>query len=159
MSTKKVAENLLKIVERADEKCKHMGVKLTTKRKQVLMGLVKSEKAISAYELADYYTQEFEVAMPPMSVYRILDFLQQAQLVHKLNIANKYVACSHITCDHAHEIPQFLICSKCQQVEEITIKKSIIENLQLNVEKAGFRLLSPQLEMNCLCEHCMVDAA
>ena len=154
MKTKKASDNLVKVVEHADEKCRQLGAKLTPKRKQVLMGLVKSEKAVSAYELADFCSQEFQVAMPTMSVYRILDFLQKAQLVHKLSTANKFVACSHITCSHAHEVPQFLICDVCQTVKEISVNKSMIEDLQLNVEKAGFRLLSPQIEMSCLCEQC-----
>lgn len=158
MSNSINAKNLLRVAEHANEKCKQLGTKLTPKRKQVLMGLVKSEKAISAYELADFCAKEFKESMPTMSVYRILDFLQEVQLVHKLSSANKFVACSHITCKHAHEVPQFLICNECQRVKEISINKSTIDDLQTNVEKAGFKLLSPQLEMSCLCDQC-VDAA
>ena len=52
---------------------------------------------MSAYELVDYCKETYGVSPPPMSVYRILDFLQQERLVHKLNLANKYIACAHIT--------------------------------------------------------------
>jgi len=65
------------------------------------------------------------------------------------------VACSHITCDHDHEVTQFLICNECLQVKEININQSTIKALQKNIEAAGFHLLSPQLEMYCLCENCM----
>ena len=114
---------------------------------------------MSAYELIDFCKARFGESIPVMTVYRILNFLQDEYLVHKLNSANKYVACAHITSDHAHAVPQFLICGQCQKVNEIRINKSIIAELRDNVERAGFHLASPQLEMNCICEACMADAA
>ena len=76
----------------------------------MLQGLLQSKQALSAYELADYCRDELGESMPPMSVYRILEFLEGVQLVHKLKLANRFVACDHITCDHKHGVPQFLIC-------------------------------------------------
>lgn len=146
------------IIEHAEQHCKAHGARLTNKRKQVLSGLLKSQKALSAYELADYCKTEFGKAIPAMSIYRILDFLQEEHLVHKLSLANKYVACSHITCDHDHGVPQFLICGQCQKVEEIAINKSTMNELQLNVTQAGFHLVSQQLELDCLCNDCVSQA-
>lgn len=147
-----------KIIQHAEQHCKEHGARLTNKRKQVLSGLLKSKKALSAYELADYCKEEFGEAIPAMSVYRILDFLKDEHLVHKLNLANKYVACSHITCDHDHGVPQFLICGKCQKVDEIAISKSTMTELQNNITQAGFHLMSQQLELDCLCDDCMEEA-
>ncbi|WP_423893633.1 Fur family transcriptional regulator [Candidatus Pelagadaptatus aseana] len=141
-------------MDRAEDSCRAHGARLTNKRKQVLSGLLKSEKAMSAYELVDFCRDEYGESLPPMSVYRILEFLQQESLVHKLSLANKYIACAHIACDHDHGVPQFLICSHCQRVEEITINQATIDTLKQNVESAGFHLVSPQLEMNCLCDRC-----
>ena len=142
------------IIGHAERYCKLNGSRLTIKRKQVLWGLIKSEKALSVYELIDLCTQEFGEAIHAMSVYRILQFLEDENLVHKLNLANKYVACAHISCDHAHSVPQFLICGSCNKVEEISIPKQTIDALQQKVVQAGFRLISPQLEMNCVCNDC-----
>lgn len=147
--------NVEAIMRHAEQHCKANGSRLTAKRKQVLSGLLKSNKALSAYELVDFCKKEFGEALPAMSVYRILDFLQGERLVHKLDLANKYVACSHIACDHAHGVPQFLICGQCQKVKEISIHKLAIEALQREVAAAGFHLASPQLEMNCICTKCM----
>ncbi len=147
------------IIEHAERHCQEHGARLTNKRKQVLSGLLKSDKALSAYELVEYCKAEFGETIPAMSVYRILDFLQGEHLVHKLNLANKYVACSHIISDHAHEIPQFLICGQCRRVKEISISKSTISKLRHGVEEAGFQLVSPQLEMNCVCENCLSNVA
>ena len=142
------------IIEHAEQHCKAQGMRFTPKRKQVLLSLLQSGKALSAYELIEFCRTEFDENLPAMSMYRILDFLQNAQLVHKLNLTNKYVACAHILCGHEQSIPQFLICSQCQKVEEISISKSAIAEFQRNAEHAGFHLVSPQLEMNCICDNC-----
>ena len=146
--------NVSNIIDKAESQCRAHGVKLTQKRKQVLQGLLEADKALSAYELADYCQATFGHTMPAMSVYRILDFLKQQQLVHELKLANKYVACSHIACSHSHDVAQFLICGQCQRVEEISISKSTMQSLEKSVAEAGFSLQSPQIEMNCICDKC-----
>ncbi len=142
------------IVACAERQCRDHGERLTAKRKQVLSGLLHAGTALSAYELADLYQERFGESMAAMSVYRILNFLEKENLVHKLKLNNKFIACSHIACDHEHQTPQFLICHECQRVQEIGIDKSIINDLEQNVERAGFSLLSPQIEMSCICREC-----
>lgn len=144
---------------RAEAQCVENGSKLTRKRKTVLLGLLQSKRALSAYELADYCRDELGESMPPMSVYRILEFLESEQLVHKLKLANRFVACVHINCDHQHAISQFLICEQCHRVSEVDIKASTMRVLRNNVESAGFQLVNPQLEMNCICDECANDEA
>ena len=152
--TKVDSQSVDSIVEHAEQHCKAHGARLTTKRKQVLSILLATKRALSAYELVDLCKQELGESIPAMSVYRILQFLEDESLVHKLSLANKYVACAHITCDHSHAISQFLICGKCNKVEEISIPKQMIEELKDNIKKAGYHLISPQLEMNCVCSSC-----
>jgi Fur family zinc uptake transcriptional regulator len=147
--------NIENVIDEAEQRCKKQGARLTDKRKRVLSGLLYSDTALSAYELVDYCRTEHGHAIPAMSVYRILDFLQSQHLVHKLNLANKYVACAHITCAHDHGVPQFLICGSCQRVSEIAVAKSTIKAIERSVDAAGFQLVSPQLEMDCLCEKCV----
>ena len=148
-----------KILDHAEAKCRASGIRLTEKRKRILTGLLRSQKALSAYDLIAYMQKEFDESLAPTTVYRILDVLTEENLVHKLHLANKYVACSHISCDHAHEVPQFLICDKCADVKEIGIKKMLINALKRNVEEAGYILKSPQLELHCLCQNCAPLAA
>jgi Fur family transcriptional regulator, zinc uptake regulator len=152
-------QQLNSIMDKAQAMCTHSGGRLTEKRKRILELLLLSTTPLSAYEVADAYNKNAEASMPPMSVYRILDFLESEQLAHKLSSANKYVACSHIACSHKHEIPQFLICAKCQSVKEIAIAKRIIEELDQQVVSAGYKLIDSQLELQCLCDKCLVDAA
>ncbi len=146
--------NLESVINHAEEHCKANGSRLTDKRKQVLSSLLKSEKALSAYDIVSLCESEFGESIMAMSVYRILDFLESEQLVHKLNLANKYVACSHITCSHTHGVPQFLICKDCSNVKEISMRNSTLGEIEESVEAAGFHLLTPQIEMNCLCDNC-----
>lgn len=152
-------DNIAKILAHAEASCQTNGARLTDKRKRVLTGLLKSQKAQSAYDLIDYMRKEFDESLQPTTTYRILDFLASENLVHKLHLANKYVACSHISCGHAHEVPQFLICDECSNVKEIGIKKTLINTLKRNVEEAGYILQSPQLELHCLCQDCAGNAA
>lgn len=146
--------NVEKALAKAADVCTAAGGRLTEKRKHVLAILLGDGAPKSAYEIAEAHLHQFGQSMPAMSVYRILDFLASENLVHKLVSSNKYIACSHITCEHSHQIPQFLICRKCHSVKEIGIDRDIVEALRASCQKANFTLVSPQLELDCLCAAC-----
>lgn len=143
----------------AEQLCRQTGARLTDKRKQVLSALLHSSKALSAYEIADICRTELGLSIAAMSVYRMLDFLEQEHLVHKLQLANKYVACAHISCQHEHGIPQFLICQQCGEVKELGVDPSLVSALKQGIDAAGYRLTSPQLELNCVCQACQVKVS
>ncbi|HVK99756.1 MAG TPA: transcriptional repressor [Dongiaceae bacterium] len=148
------AKQLQKALDRAEQNCRATGARLTEKRKHILQLLLQSGTPLSAYELASQYHETLGETIPAMSVYRMLDFLVEETLAHKLNSTNKYIACAHITCDHEHEVPQFLICDRCQSVKEIGISHTIINALDASVKKAGYVLTQPQIELHCLCKAC-----
>lgn len=145
---------LNKNIELAEKHCQEKGERLTQKRKLVLLALLDSKKAISAYELVEYCKQQFNETVSAMSVYRILGFLQEQGLAHKLGLANKFVACSHVVCRYKHQISQFLICDQCQSVEEINIDPLALVVLKTAIKDTGFHLESPQLEINGICDSC-----
>ena len=145
---------LKKIIQKAEDSCIESGGRLTVKRKNVLIALLSSDMPQSAYEISSYYKETFNEAIPVMSVYRMLKFLVKESLVHKLSSTKKYVACSHIACNHSHKVPQFLICDQCNQVSEVGVQKEIIDALQISVEKADFYLNSPELELHGVCRDC-----
>lgn len=146
------------IIKKSQEACTSAGVKLTTKRKNVLIVLLSSSTPLSAYEIAEKYKTQFNESLPVMSVYRILGFLIQEKLVHKLETASLYIACAHIACDHQHETPQFLICDCCHSVKEISLKKHIMAQLARSIQNTGFTLAHQQLELHGLCERCQSDS-
>ncbi len=142
------------IICHAEQHCKANGTRLTATRKQVLSGLIKSNKALSAYELIDFCKRMSGQTIPAMTVYRVLEFLEDEHLAHKLYLTKKYVACTQITTRHTHDASQFLICGDCNKVNEININKHTVTELQKSVEDAGFQLVRPQLELNCICNDC-----
>jgi len=145
---------LYSVLKHAEKQCKENSSKLTPKRRKILEELLKSKKALSAYEIADLFKKKSKESIPAMSVYRILDFLEDENLVHKLNLANKYIACSHITCNHSHSIPQFLVCRECNKVSEISIDVDTMKIIEKKVRDENFNLSKPQLEMHCICKAC-----
>ena len=151
--------DIQQIIDHAEEVCLDNGLRLTKKRRQVLLTLLASSKALSAYEIRDLCKTDSGDLLPPMSIYRILDFLQEAGFVHRLNISNRYTACTHIACNHEHLFSQFLICTKCQLVTEIDIPDLTVTNMRNDAKSAGFELESPQLEINGVCYTCKNKAA
>ena len=143
-----------KVMSAAEQKCSQAGIRFTKRRKQVLSVLIEADAALSAYEIAERCNAGNDSNMPAMSVYRILDLFQDQNLIHKLDIANKYVSCAHISCSHEHDNSQFLICGSCRHVEEISLSDDAVQALQNAACAAGFNAISPQLEIKGRCSRC-----
>ena len=142
------------VMTAVEQKCLHQGIKFTKRRKQVLSVLIEADVALSAYEIAERCNAGSDSNMPAMSVYRILDLFQEQNLIHKLDIANKYVCCAHISCSHEHDNSQFLICGSCRHVEEISLSDDAVRALQTAASAVGFNAISPQLEIKGWCAEC-----
>jgi len=142
------------IIEHVVKCCESRGKQLTPKRKLVLQTLMHANKALSAYDLVDHCKTHFAHNIQAMSVYRILDFLENEQFVHKIQASSKYVVCSHILRDCEHGTPQFLICSKCNRISEQIVDPKLITGLQSHAQLQGFTVNNPQLEINCVCDKC-----
>lgn len=142
----------------AAKMCHESGTKLTPKRTKLLAGLLLSNKAQSAYDLIDIMQQEYGEKLQPTTVYRMLDMLRNENLVHKLHVSNRYVACSHICCNHPHEVPQFLVCDQCHKVVEISVNQTMIEHFSQQAAANEFVLMSPQLELHCVCIECQENS-
>ena len=149
-----MSANIDKIITKSEELCASAGAKLTSKRKNVFIVLLASPTPLSAYEISDRYKTQFNESIPVMSIYRMLDFLIHEKLVHKLETASQYMACAHITCDHQHGTPQFLICDLCGNVNEIRTKKHIMVDLERSIQRTGFTLAHKQLELHGICGRC-----
>jgi len=141
-------------LQKAAQQCLNNGSRLTLKREQILSILLIAKKAISAYELIDLYESKFEKKIPAMSTYRILEYLENMHLVHKIKIANKFVACAQISGKGSHHLSQFLFCQQCQSVEELPISASIYDELLNKIKQSGYQLCSQQIELSCLCKAC-----
>ena len=105
-------------VAEAEAHCASKGLRLTDMRRHVFEVLAKSPQAMGAYDLIDALANAGHKRLAPISVYRALDFLQEAGLVHKIESRNAFVACPH---QHgAEEVVIFMICDQCGRVQEST---------------------------------------
>ncbi|ASK56005.1 transcriptional repressor [Vibrio tarriae] len=144
------------VMEQAEKICLVRGKQLTTKRRLVLSVLLHANKPLSAYEIVDYCNCHFSQQIQAMSVYRILDFLVAEHFVHKLNISNKYIVCSHIERNHEHSATQFLICAECGKVREVIINARVISSIRANARQEGYTVINPQFEITCVCDDCSI---
>jgi Fur family zinc uptake transcriptional regulator len=148
-------ENIQACLIQAEKTCRQQGLQLTTKRKLILTALLQVKKAISAYELIELLETQFKETLAPMSIYRILAFLEECHLVHKLNIANKYVACADIINEPPHATAQLFFCQLCQRVDEIKLDPIKVSDLDNKAKQFGYQLLSSHIELNCICNACL----
>ena len=147
------------LLRAAEVACVESGARLTPRRRQVLIALMQSSSSLSAYEVMDLCNSSTTPAMPAMSVYRILDFLEQQSLVHRLSSSNKYVSCAHIACDHKHfQKTHFLLCEGCSLVEEVDATEEANEALEHMARTVGFKLTSQQFELSGICTTCQNSA-
>lgn len=133
----------------AKEICLTQGWRLTPIRQRVLELVWQSHKAVKAYDLLDVLQSEQASAKPP-TVYRALDFLLEAGLIHKVNSLNAFVGCSHPTKKHRC---MFLICQECGQVDECC-DEDLSKSLQKVADKANYHLTNIAVELTGRCASC-----
>ncbi len=103
-------------LQRAKTRCFEKGIKWTALRERVFRHVATSHKPVSAYDVIDSLGKEGK-RLAPVSVYRILDVLQAAGLVHRLESRNSFFACmtGH---ENARQTIAFL-CDGCGRVTEV----------------------------------------
>ena len=136
-------------VARAEEICSARNERFTPLRKTVLELVWGSHKPVKAYDLLAQLAVFHERPAPP-TVYRALDFLMEAGLIHKLQSINAFVGCAEPGRDHQG---QFLICEKCGVVAELD-DKSITSRIDQNAKRMGFRVDDETVEIKGLCRDC-----
>jgi Fur family zinc uptake transcriptional regulator len=138
----------------AEEYCRERGEKLTPIRRKVLELLLNSGRATKAYSLLDEMRQIHPGSAPP-TVYRALDFLLSAGLVHRIESINAFTVCHDLTqCQHGI----LVVCQECGSVTELHQPK-LRQALVAQIEDAGYRLASDEIELKGLCSACQAAKA
>ncbi|ACC72509.1 Fur family transcriptional regulator [Paraburkholderia phymatum] len=138
----------------AEEYCRERGEKLTPIRRKVLELLLTSGRATKAYSLLDDMRQIHPGSAPP-TVYRALDFLLSAGLVHKIESINAFAVCHDLTqCQHGI----LVVCQQCGNVTELH-QPALREALVAQIENAGYRLAGDGIELKGLCSACQAAQA
>lgn len=101
-------------MQRARKAFDDKGLRLTPLRQAVFQEIAASHRAIGAYEVLDNLATKGE-RLAPISVYRAIDALVGAGLVHRFESRNAFFAC------HAgHEMRQLVLaCETCGRVAEV----------------------------------------
>lgn len=137
----------------AETLCAEQGQRLTKVRRRALELIWESHKPLGAYQLLAQLAEEGFNSAPP-TVYRALDFLLNAGLVHKVESMNAYLGCAHADKDHKG---YFLICDDCHNVMEFDYQ-DIHAALSEKASKQGFELRSETIELTGVCSACKDDS-
>lgn len=144
--------------ERALTLLKERGYRITRPRRLVLETLERSPHSLSPYDIRDILATQGE-HVDTVSIYRILECLEENNLVHRLLLQYGKVLKCRLDDEHACDLPQadhchhFLICEKCDQIQEMHCLGLDTVTHQVN-DATGFRVKSHHLEFIGLCAQC-----
>lgn len=136
--------------------CEARGVRFTPLREEVYGLILEADKPLGAYDLisalqsARHSSGAKNKNIAPPTIYRSLEFLLAEGLIHQLSSMNAYVPCCHPRSQHA---AAFLICQKCQSVEECSnVPVDAIVNFAK--DDAGFDIERTVIELKGVCRAC-----
>ena len=139
------------ILHAAKRICEEKGVRLTPLRAKVLEAIAgRPHQAVGAYDLQECLG-DGSSKPAPITIYRVLDFLAEQGLVHRLASMNAFIACAHTSEKHR---PEFLICRECGAIGELS-SASTDAALEADAEKHGFQMESTVVEILGLCPKCV----
>ncbi|MFK7745127.1 MAG: Fur family transcriptional regulator [Roseobacter sp.] len=136
-------------LRRAEDHCTASGLKFTAVRRRALEILLIEHRALGAYDLLAHLAKDGLGSQPPVA-YRALDFLVKAELAHKIEGLNAYIACTHS--DESHT-PAFLVCVSCKSVVE-THTSPDFGQLGSFAHDVGFQIRRTVVEAQGLCPNC-----
>lgn len=128
-------------------------LKFTTLRKAILSIFLESKKAMSAYDVLAILKKSRESA-EAMTVYRVIEYLIEKNIIHRISTENKYVFCTQIkhgSCEHSG---LFFICKKCLSSFEVLDKNfdALLKNLS---RQHHFFTDASFVEIKGVCKDCM----
>ena len=133
----------------AEKVCEAKALKLTPQRRRILEIVWRQHEPIGAYDILSEIAQQHEKAAPA-TVYRALEFLLAAGLVHRLDSLNAFLGCERPESAHPE---QFLVCGNCHRVAELE-DPALDRALQSSARARGFQLRGSSLEIKALCARC-----
>ena len=133
----------------AEQVCSERELQLTPIRKRVLELVWQRHAPIGAYDILGSL-KKADGALAPPTVYRALEFLLEAGLIHRIDSLNAFMACELPQNEHAG---QFLVCRECNRVTEID-DPAIDKLLAQKAKTAGFVAEKHSVEIKGLCVNC-----
>lgn len=135
--------------------CVNQNIKLTALRKDVLSILLSKQVPMGAYDILEKLKKKRPNAEPP-TVYRVLDFLADAKLVHRIESQNAYVCCTQLGNILSEHKAVLLFCKQCQQSFEVR-ENDILLAIKKIAKKHAFAVDDALIEMKGICQTCLQD--
>ncbi len=142
-------------VEHARAHCEARRLNFTPQRAAVYRTLLAFNSPVKAYDLLTRMQQDAP-GMAPMTIYRALDFLIGAGLIHKIAATASFVPCAHEGA-HAHGQVAFFVCQRCGAVDEVEAKDMIHALDRARPHGRGFAMQS--IEVHGLCADCIAETS
>jgi len=137
-------------VQKARQVFSARNLRLTPLREQIYRQILTSHTALGAYGLLEHLNKA-DRQIAPITIYRILDLLKEAGLIHRIESQNAYYACYH---DHRNAgCFVTLICRGCGTIAEFLDKK-LEKTFELLDQNAEFEKERRVLEIEGLCSLC-----
>ncbi|WP_373533412.1 Fur family transcriptional regulator [Vampirovibrio sp.] len=141
-----------KYSEQAIAILKQKGFRITRPRMLVLELLDRTERTLSAYEIKDILDESGE-KVDTVSVYRILECLEENHLIHRVLSSGRVMKC-HL--EHEQEDQQehlIISCQGCGSIEEIQFPE--VDKIIRSIEKLStYKIQNHNLEFFGLCRQC-----
>jgi Fur family zinc uptake transcriptional regulator len=139
------------VIERAETAFREQGLRLTELRRLVLEEVASSHKAIGAYDVLERLFAKEGRRLAPISVYRALDTLVAAGVVHRLESRNAYFACH---AGHAANRRQIVFsCEQCGAVAEVS-ETQVFNGIAKAADTLGFHMTQVLVEVSGTCMAC-----
>ncbi len=129
--------------------CNDKNIRLTPIRQRIFKLIWATHKAIGAYDLLAILQHENPNAKP-VTIYRALDFLLNAGLIHKVASLNAFVGCANPETVHNAVL---LICDCCKNAKEVAAQE-IYEAICGVAKKNAFQPQQLTLELHGFCDNC-----
>lgn len=138
----------------AADLCESRQLRLTKRRRQVLEIMLSSHQPMGVYDiLAELNRSAGDERLAPPVVYRALDYLLAAGLIHRIESRNAFISCAR----PGHRTgAQFLICRDCERVAEV---ESSGDLLLADAGRLGFTIDHSVVEITGVCAECQRDGS
>jgi Fur family transcriptional regulator, zinc uptake regulator len=146
--------SIARAMRHAEAVCHQRNLAFTPLRRQVFELVCHHANPVGAYELLDELKSARGNAAP-VTIYRALDFLIGAGLVHRVAALNAFTACHTLIAGHGGLL---LVCGKCSNVIELE-DPGVGERINESAAGVHFEASSELVEVRGTCEDCRVSRA
>lgn len=142
---------LAQSLSRAERAFVDQGLKMTPLRRRVLEEVAASHDAVGAYDVLERMARKAGSRIAPISIYRALDVLQEAGVIHRVESRNAFFACH--TVHAARHPPVVLVCDTCAAVTEVEAEQAF-DTIDAIVSANRFQPRRTVIEVAGLCSGC-----